>query len=68
MMFTGNLNTVIDVTILAENIPTDVICMKSMFGPDSVDNNISGTIHKKKNTVLPDNCYIPAGVTVVDID
>ena len=68
MMFTGNLNTVIDVTILAENIPTDVICMKSMFGPDSVDNNISGTIHKKKNTVLPDNCYIPSGVTVVDID
>ena len=58
----------IDVTILAENIPTNVTCMADMFGHDSEYNTMSGTIHKKKNTVLPDNCYIPVGVTVVDID
>ena len=68
MLAVSSEHTDIDVTILAENIPTDGIYMKDMFGHDSVDNTMSGTIHKKKNTVLPDNCYIPAGVTVVDID
>ena len=58
----------IDVTILAENIPTNVTCMANMFGHNSEYNTMSGIIHKKKNTVLPDNCYIPVGVTVVDID
>lgn len=61
-------HTDIDVTILAENIPTNVTCMADMFGHDSEYNTMSGIIRKKKNTVLPDNCYIPAGVTVVDID
>ena len=61
-------NTDIDVTILAENIPTNVTCMANMFGHDNEYNTMSGIIRKKKNTVLPDNCYIPVGVTVVDID
>lgn len=57
-------HTEIDVTILAEDTSA-ANCMYKMFGPEEID--VSGTIYKKRNTVLPDNCYIPDGVTVVDI-
>ena len=68
MLFVDGLPKDIDVTILAEDTSAPN-CMKYMFGPNDPSLDIlHGTIHKKKNTVLPDNCYIPAGVTVVDID
>lgn len=68
MLFVDGEPKDIDVTILAEDTSA-TNCMRYMFGPNDPELDIlHGTIHKKKNTVLPDNCYIPSGVTVVDID
>lgn len=68
MIFCDGVPKYIDVTILAEDTSA-TNCMYNMFGPNEPEiDTLHGTIYKKKNTVLPDNCYIPAGVTVVDID